>query len=47
MCAKELRLRQRLEEKGDRMRLAVGVERQLINEDRATCARHAKSKSAK
>ena len=44
--AEEVRLRRRLEVKGDRVCVRVGVERLLVEEDRATCARHAKCKSA-
>ena len=47
MCAVRVRLRTQLEGKGDRMRLVVGVEPRLIKEEVVTCARRAKTKSAK
>ena len=46
MCAVQVRLRTQLEEKGDRMRLVVGVEHRLIKDEVVTCVRRAKTKSA-
>ena len=47
MYAIRVRLRTQLEEKGDRMRLVVGLEHRLIIAEVVTCVRRAKTKSAK